>query len=296
MGLLNIRVKTEKDLFEIGKAFPANDWFFRGHSNRKWKLTPSIERYHKAYSPKDNKGNQIPLSAIEKNILRNYSVTDHFKSQPSRLNYDYIEKMIDLQHHGCATRLLDITSGFNDACFFTFSDSLLSSYECGCCIWCFKVDILKRHIREHGNNTIYKDLSKWDINKKAVDCFFDNMHEQKGVIVVGNLVECQQARQNGLFLMNVSYKTKFIDEIYTLYKIDDAEVTSEDKVEDYSSLKLEEYLLNDIIQIILVGTDFLKSCEKNISIDKARNERNLFVKGLVPEIVALNRFVKGFEI
>lgn len=48
-------------------------------------------------------------------------------------------------------------------------------------------------------------------------------------------------------------------------------------------------------KIILKGEDFLKGCEKNISIDKARNEQNLFVKGLVPEIVALNKFVKGFE-
>ncbi len=296
MGLLNIRVKTESDLFELGKAFSSNDWFFRGHSNRKWNLTPSIERYYNAYFPKDNEGILIPLSTIEKNIFRHYFVTDHFNSQPSRHNYDYIEKMIDLQHHGCATRLLDITTGFNDACFFAFSDSLLSFQEYGCCIWCFKVDVFKKHIEKQDKHIIYKDYRKWDINKNAADCFFDDTRDQKGVIVVGNLVEGQQARQNGLFLMNVSYKTKFIDEIYNLYVINDADITSEDKVEDYSSLKVEEYLLNDIIQIILKGKDFLKGCERNISIDKARNERNLFVKGLVPEIVALNRFVKGFEI
>ena len=83
---------------------PADQWVFRGHSNKKWRLQPSVGR-----------GNSYGLDG-ERFLL------DHFR----RLAEPYVtsSELTELdwlslaQHHGVPTRLLDWTANSLIACFF----------------------------------------------------------------------------------------------------------------------------------------------------------------------------------
>ena len=83
---------------------PADQWVFRGHSNKEWRLQPSVGR-----------GNSYRLDG-ERFLL------DHFR----RLSEPYVtsSELTELdwlalaQHHGLPTRLLDWTANSLVACFF----------------------------------------------------------------------------------------------------------------------------------------------------------------------------------
>ena len=86
----------------------SSDVIYRGHSNKDWELKPSIGRYYT--------GDWKFVAADERKAFEEFKRLSipHIKYQPS----SDIEWLCLMQHHGCATRLLDFTTNPLIALFF----------------------------------------------------------------------------------------------------------------------------------------------------------------------------------
>src|SRR6266536_1773190 len=94
---------------EVGLYFE----MYRGHLNKKWKLEPSIVRYAK----------DTGLAKVYKSIsdIENRLIEQFEKYSTPYKNYrsvSYLEKLIDGQHYGLPTRLLDWTTNPLKALYF----------------------------------------------------------------------------------------------------------------------------------------------------------------------------------
>lgn len=91
---------------------------FRGHSNSDWKLLPSIARLDPSLSPiKHDNGWQ----GIENNLLGEFKryASMHLKQEPK----SKLEWMIQAQHHGLPTRLLDWSTNPLKALYFAVENT-----------------------------------------------------------------------------------------------------------------------------------------------------------------------------
>ena len=83
---------------------PANEWVFRGQSNKEWRLQPSVGR-----------GNSYTLDT-ERLLLDQFRrLAEPYVTSSELTEWDWLALA---QHHGLPTRLLDWTSNSLVACFF----------------------------------------------------------------------------------------------------------------------------------------------------------------------------------
>ena len=88
---------------------------YRGHLKEDWVLLPSIVRY---YEQSDKRSN--PLSTIEHDLIGEFvRYSTPFKDYR---HLPYIEKLVDAQHYGLPTRLLDWTTNPLKGLFFAVED------------------------------------------------------------------------------------------------------------------------------------------------------------------------------
>ena len=92
---------------------------YRGHANADWKLIPSIGRHFSGHWDK--------VSKIETDALENFKKKSiPFLKYSPKLD---IEWLCLMQHHGCATRLLDFTTNPLIAIFFATDPTIESDGE-----------------------------------------------------------------------------------------------------------------------------------------------------------------------
>src|SRR5688572_25659565 len=83
------------------------NWIFRGQSDAKWGLASTLERVRKTRG--------IPrrdLLHTEGGLIRRFKRQYHHYSSDPPNEWDYLEWLALMQHHGAPTRLLDWTYSF----------------------------------------------------------------------------------------------------------------------------------------------------------------------------------------
>ena len=126
--------------FQLNDELINHGYVYRGHSDSNWKLEPSIERlkpakidpFFKAYY------NHTELEFIKK-YKRAIHLFDDTKTINSICNSN-IDWLSLMQHHGAATRLLDVSASPFIASFFALSDVFSNSDKS--CIWQFPLDVI----------------------------------------------------------------------------------------------------------------------------------------------------------
>jgi hypothetical protein len=120
----------------------AENFLFRGHSDSTWELEPSLERIRPDLE--DNRQKEWYIAA-EKRSIENYkrSIKLFIDDKENRFISNIIsplEWLAIMQHHGAATRLLDVTNSPLIAAFFASVDVNCITKER--CIWAFPLSII----------------------------------------------------------------------------------------------------------------------------------------------------------
>lgn len=133
--LVQCEVKTRKDfeqlrlyLTKVFECFQDKTtcWVFRGQSKSSWELSTTLERFISDNSLKPPSHIDELKTIIEyhqklNNIL-SYTHTKNSTKQPP-----YLKSLVDIQHYGGKTRLLDFTEDLNVALYFAITQTGTSS-------------------------------------------------------------------------------------------------------------------------------------------------------------------------
>ncbi|MBQ3714066.1 MAG: FRG domain-containing protein [Fibrobacter sp.] len=93
------KVKKEKNLISSGRSFI--QYYYRGESNKEWNYRPNIMRDDHTYLRESYFYHEIQVRC-----------PNEFE------NLSFLDKLVKMQHYGCSTRLLDITSNPLGALYF----------------------------------------------------------------------------------------------------------------------------------------------------------------------------------
>lgn len=92
------------------KVFRGDEFWFRGHAQESWTLTPSLLR-----SPRWTSGSLSVLNSVESSLFWEFRARAHELNEKCSLDWDYLCHM---RHHGVNTRLLDWTEVLAVAVYF----------------------------------------------------------------------------------------------------------------------------------------------------------------------------------
>ncbi len=205
--------KLRDFLFNLNEKSSIHHYCYRGQSDANWTLIPSIERLHSKDADFFTKEwNRI----TEKNILDNYKKGFHLFSE-NTFDHRTINNDIDwlslMQHHGAATRLLDVSASQFISCFFALSD--VFSISESACIWIIPLNVLDNF-----------NVEKLNINAKDRYNYLYNEYQMlklgtgKGKEIIGySFLDMPSKRpflQKGGFLYSMTNKQSF-SELLHLY-------------------------------------------------------------------------------
>jgi hypothetical protein len=124
--------QTAAEAFEIlGHRFQRGRWAFRGHSDARWELRPSLERMA---APGDQ------LQCAENYVRTEFQRRAHHYHIELPARENTLEWLALMQHHGAPTRLLDWTESAYVAAFF--STVTLPPPGQSAAIWAIDLDAL----------------------------------------------------------------------------------------------------------------------------------------------------------
>ena len=243
---IEIKINSWKDLISFFEKFnwSANydrDWIFRGESDIKYSLSPSLERLFS-----DNLGS---MGQIEKTSLSHFKrrYRGNFKPENS------LEWLSLLQHYGAPTRLLDFSYSWYIALFFAVES--LSDTDAS--LWCVNLNKLRKNIKIDGLCIQATHSIAFNTYEKKVCSFIDDYTKGTKVVipVEPHLLNERIHQQQGLFLISGSWDTKFEDILFT---------TLDTKKEDCQSKSLDYITHTKVDEVKIFKLIINKNIKKDI--------------------------------
>jgi hypothetical protein len=253
---IELKINTWKELIDFFDKFnwSANfgrDWIFRGESDESRTMSPSLERLYKDSLGSMSNAEKLSLSYFK----RRYK--GEFKPNNS------LEWLSLLQHYGAPTRLVDFTYSWYIALFFAI-ESLSSSNSS---LWCINLQELKNGIKIYGINPTASHPIIFDAYEKEVCELIDNHSKEKRFVipVEPQLLNERIHIQQGLFLINGSFLSKFDDILFQTLSVDKTQKVNK-KVLDVKTTEIEEVTIFKIVINASIKKDLIKELYKmNIS-------------------------------
>lgn len=137
-------IESVVDLEAVFQEF-SSDWVFRGQSDARWALNPSIQRDRKYIDWDSYEEPIIDALASSQLVLKKW---------PQFQKFSYLEKLGFVQHYGGVTRFLDFSYDWHVACFFALNfdrtvwGKLLNGKKSKtlkyCAVWAINVKEIKK--------------------------------------------------------------------------------------------------------------------------------------------------------
>jgi len=195
------------------------NFLFRGHSDSSWELEPTLERIRP-----DLEDNYISswYRSAENHSIENYKRAIKLFSSDKENRFisndiTILEWLSIMQHHGAATRLLDVTNSPLIAAFFACTDVNCITKER--CIWAFPLKI----IDQKNINTI--KIKAEDKYKKLYD-YYQNLDimQENDIPIIGytflNQLSERPYYQQSAFLYSMSNTIRFTKLLKNYYDFD----------------------------------------------------------------------------
>ena len=182
--VLCFKISDEKDLMHCFWSF-SDGYFFRGHANAKWLLQTTLERRYSDYH-KESFKTGILEHHIEKKeekyfsnafckdlkIIGEYAAIQKYcrlNSLPIPDGKNFaVEVLAKMQHYGAVTRLLDVTTSFLIALFFSFEEY----GEQDRAVWIFNGSFFYK------NSGIIQERTTWDTKEEEDRIFLELMNNK----------------------------------------------------------------------------------------------------------------------
>src|SRR6188768_457105 len=114
-----VHLEEWEHALHLRKHLATTGWVFRGHTQSEWRVTTSLERAISAHVTVDHD----EVREAEQDIVEELQLVAPNYGIRTPTGSRSIEWLALLQHHGGATRLLDVTSSFFVAAFFAAEEA-----------------------------------------------------------------------------------------------------------------------------------------------------------------------------
>ena len=138
-----IEVASWEEARKISRILDDGDWIFRGQERANWSLKASLHREWQAAESKRPRPT-LSIAKFERNCMHALRAVGS-QYLPHLPDSNSPEWMAILQHHGCPTRLLDVTDSFYVAAYFALRNVRSDSDGA---IWCFRREAFTTWVRE----------------------------------------------------------------------------------------------------------------------------------------------------
>lgn len=201
--MIEIPITSACDFFKMANSIkkernhPSEIEFYRGHSNKEWRLLPSIHRRY--------------MLGFEENLINEFMRRrpDEFSESDGIFN-----ALAKMQHYGLHTRLLDVTENPAVALFFTCSDDLdkdgeVFTFQCSLddipsnTVLNIITEFYVRHTNSGGNYDVvaYYEYAVNNFKAKDVDMAFYHICNGYYCISRPKIISERILRQLGSFLL-----------------------------------------------------------------------------------------------
>ncbi len=234
------KLKSWEQIFQLDKFF-LSPFIFRGQSNSEWGLNTSLERtiskfklhtYNKDYT------------TDERWMLHEFKRKSHLYLNHNLGINDHFEWLAIMQHHGAPTRLLDFTYSIFVASYFAVIDSNTDA-----AIWAINRHIVRDNLVDNYNlNYKKREILKDEVNNIHIEFAnsFINRKYSSGykypstvIPLEPKLLNERLSRQQGLFLMPSNPTVDFIDNLLSIFKLNELSL-EKIEIEDLVELSKEE--------------------------------------------------------
>ncbi len=201
-------------LEDMDNSISLSSYTYRGHADASWKLQPTIERLRP--------GTILPFFEdwyinAEKTSIEQYKRAFHLFADSGTFNTEkdnVLDWLSVMQHHGAATRLLDMSVSPFIAAFFALSDVYNKSKEI--CIWAFPESVIDRknvEILNINSDDKYQDVFDY---YKTLNIGIDNCVEDPIIgYYYNDKPSLRPYNQKGGFLYSMANNRNFEDLLAT---------------------------------------------------------------------------------
>lgn len=211
-----VRAATWQDLQELADLLPG--WVFRGQSEIKWRLQPTLERFAQRIT------SDHTLSDIEGHVVTQFKRGAPTYLDDLPMHEDIIGWLSLIQSYGGPTRLLDMTRSLYVAAFFALAEQSQSEHRV---IWAINDrvirGVLSQVLRTEDGHTLPcgNEFEGGELVNSTLAGEFDGPAVCAGAPFFLNE---RLIAQQGLFLFSLNMKNTLEQNLYGMFGVDAAEV------------------------------------------------------------------------